>query len=143
MAADDEKVQESVNHFISDVKRFALLLFINCRVIVDAIRGVDCSPEFEKPLGTVAACFEMSASSVTSDPYIPLLSKCTSEVHITVLVLEFVSLLNSLSPTPQLIPVQLRYLSYAQPTSDLQVLLDFHSSFKVSLSLASHLSALR
>ena len=91
MAANDEKVQESVNQFLSDVKRFALLLFVNCRVIVDAIKGMECSPEFKKSLDTVAGCFEMSASSVTSDSYNPLLAKCTSEVHIAVLVLEFVS----------------------------------------------------
>lgn len=143
MAANDEKVQESVNQFLSDVKRFALLLFVNCRVIVNAIKGMECSPEFKKSLDTVAGCFEMSASSVTSDSYNPLLAKCTSEVHIAVLVLEFVSLLTSLSPTPQRIPVQFHYLFYSQPTSDLQVLLDFHSSLKVSSSLVSHLLALR
>ena len=98
-------MQESVSHFISDVKRFALLLFINCRVIVNAIRGVDCSPEFKESFDTVVACFEMSASSAIPDPYIPLLSECNSELHIAVLVLEFVALLNSLPATPQFIPV--------------------------------------
>ena len=142
MGANDENVQESVNQFLSDVKRFALLLFVNCRVIVNAIKGMECSPEFKKSFDMVAACFEMSASSVISDSYNPLLAKCTSEVHIAVLVLEFVSLLTSLSPTPQRIPVSFYYLSYSQPTSDLQVLLDFHSSFKVSSSLVSHLLAL-
>ena len=91
------------------------LLVLNGSVLVSSIRSLNCSTDFKGPLTEIADFFDdpslpsisslVSASSPLSSSYSDLLSSCSSEIPLSLLCEEFISLLPDLSFSPTPLPV--------------------------------------
>lgn len=115
-ASNDQNLMKDVNSFIAGVKSCVFLSIVNDSVLVSSIRSLDCSTDFKGPLTEIAAFLDdpslpsvsslISASSPLSSSYSSLLSSCSSEIPLSLICEEFISLLPDLSFSPaSLLPV--------------------------------------
>lgn len=120
---------------------------LNGSVLVSSIRSITCSADFKGPLEEIATYFDdpslpslsslLSASSPLSSSYSSLVSSCSSEIPVSLLCEEFISLLPDLSFVPTPIPVKNSngFSPTFQSLSTLSALLSLHDDASLRSSI--------